>query len=212
CCVTCLTFLYEIYLLAAVVSNGLRKQLCMRTCPRLASITRVAEPSHDNSGVTKRDHRAYVSLFRAITTFQLNYCVASPSSVDTAMVKAACARQSRWIRALSSSVKVVASLLATTASPRTTVGMWGLALHPFQGLFELDFPTCSSGDMRFQTGHPKSWKELNCDFIAAQECADDKFIWAYTSPMLPVSQVSPFSIYYYSQKGEKIHVKIIFEY
>ncbi|KAJ0786220.1 putative reverse transcriptase zinc-binding domain-containing protein [Helianthus annuus] len=39
-------------------------------------------------------------------------------------------------------------------------------------------------------GHPKSWKELNCDFIAAQECVDDKFIWTYTSPMLPVSQVN----------------------
>ncbi|KAM0001902.1 hypothetical protein Hdeb2414_s0354g00874771 [Helianthus debilis subsp. tardiflorus] len=52
-----------------MVFNGLRKQLCMRTCPRLVSITRVAEPSHDNSGVTERDHRAYVSLFRAIQHF-----------------------------------------------------------------------------------------------------------------------------------------------
>ncbi|KAJ0807662.1 hypothetical protein HanOQP8_Chr00c008g0684681 [Helianthus annuus] len=46
----------------------------------LASITRVTELSHDNSGVTERDHRAYVSVFRAITAFQLNYCVASPVS------------------------------------------------------------------------------------------------------------------------------------
>ncbi|KAI3818572.1 hypothetical protein L1987_12384 [Smallanthus sonchifolius] len=66
-----------------VVSNGLSKQLCMRTFPQLASITRVVEPSHDNSG--ERDHRAYASLFRALTAFPLTCCIAdavSASSTD----------------------------------------------------------------------------------------------------------------------------------
>ncbi|MFS8017069.1 hypothetical protein Hanom_Chr15g01375911 [Helianthus anomalus] len=37
-------------------------------------------------------------------------------------------------------------------------------------------------------GHPKSWKKLNYDFVEAQECTDDKFIWIYTSPLFPVAQ------------------------
>ncbi|MFS7900797.1 hypothetical protein Hanom_Chr06g00550781 [Helianthus anomalus] len=127
----------------------------------LASITRVAELSHDNSGVTERDHRAYVSLFRAITAFQLNYCVASPVS------------------ALSTGDYPEESIKNTMVVKKSIIS-WG---YYWSSLFELDFPTCSSGDVRFQMGHPKSWKELNCDFIAAQECADDKFIWTYTSPI-----------------------------
>ncbi|MFS8022575.1 putative F-box domain-containing protein [Helianthus anomalus] len=64
-----------------VVSNGLCKQLCMRTFPQLATITRVVEPSHDNSG--KSDHRAYASLLRAITAFPLTNCIANPVSASS---------------------------------------------------------------------------------------------------------------------------------
>ncbi|KAJ0837278.1 hypothetical protein HanRHA438_Chr16g0776471 [Helianthus annuus] len=37
-------------------------------------------------------------------------------------------------------------------------------------------------------GHPKSLNELDHNFMEAQECADDKFIWTYTSPILPMAQ------------------------
>ncbi|KAI7729382.1 hypothetical protein M8C21_018643 [Ambrosia artemisiifolia] len=37
-------------------------------------------------------------------------------------------------------------------------------------------------------GHPKSWNELDHDFMETQECADDKFIWTYTSPIFPVAR------------------------
>ncbi|KAJ0435133.1 putative F-box domain-containing protein [Helianthus annuus] len=138
-----------------VVSNGLCKQLCIRTFPQLATITRVVEPSHDNSG--KSDHRAYASLLRAITTFPLTNCIANPVS--------------------------------TSDNPAESI--WNTLRRGFYWSSKgrwFGYPIYSSGFVRFRMGHPKSWKELNYDFIKAQECADDKFIWTYTSPMFPVAQ------------------------
>lgn len=47
-------------------------------------------------------------------------------------------------------------------------------------------------------GHPKSQSELDYDFLEAQECADDKFIWTYTSQVFPVAQVRWFQHVYAS--------------
>ncbi|XP_076939163.1 F-box protein At4g00755-like [Bidens hawaiensis] len=55
-------------------------------------------------------------------------------------------------------------------------------------LFQMDFPIYPSKSVRFRMGHPKSWNNLDHDFMEAQECADDKFIWTYTSPVFPVAR------------------------
>ena len=39
-------------------------------------------------------------------------------------------------------------------------------------------------------GHPKSPNDIGLNFIKAQECADDKFVWTYTSQTFPMVQVN----------------------
>ncbi|KAI3731906.1 hypothetical protein L1987_63098 [Smallanthus sonchifolius] len=180
-----------------VVSNGLSKQLCMRTFPQLAIITRVVEPSHDNSG--ERDHRAYASLFRALTAFPLTYCVAdvvSASSTDNYPAESVMNtlfpvvsilhRSVYWSSKGTDDPETQETLIYSLTSSFCVVRE--VNLHPFQDMFGFDFPIYSSRFVRFRMGHPKSRKELNYDFIQAQEYADDKFIWTYTSQMFPVAK------------------------
>ncbi|KAI7748179.1 hypothetical protein M8C21_010538, partial [Ambrosia artemisiifolia] len=186
-----------------VVSNGLSKQLCIKRFPQLASITRVDEVSHDNSEPShnsgEREHRAYASLFRALTAFPQTSCIANPvsaSSTDNYPEESIMNtldpgdKSLRWTSYWSSKgsddsetpetliYKLKANLCVITE----------INLHPFQAYFQLDFPIYSSKYVRFRMGHPKSWKELDHDFMEAQECADDKFIWTYTSPIFPVAR------------------------
>lgn len=53
----------------------------MRIFPQLASITCVVEPTHDNSD--EGNHRAYASLFLALITFPLDFCIARPVSASS---------------------------------------------------------------------------------------------------------------------------------
>ncbi|KAM0011364.1 hypothetical protein Hdeb2414_s0064g00765901 [Helianthus debilis subsp. tardiflorus] len=176
------------YLLAAVVSNELCKQLCMRTFPQLATITRVVEPSHDNSG--KTDHRAYASLLRAITAFPLTSCIANPVSASSTSDNPAesiwntLRRGFYWSSKGSDDPETPETLIYNLSANFCVVTE--INLHLRKGWS--GYPIYSSRFVRFRMGHPKSWKDLNYDFIEAQECADDKFIWTYTSPMFPVAQ------------------------
>ncbi|KAJ0814627.1 putative F-box domain-containing protein [Helianthus annuus] len=182
-----------------VVSNGLSKKLCMRTFPELSTITRVVEPSHDNSGETERDHRVYASLSRAFTTFPLANCIANPvsasstdrypaESIINTMVpmNSFLRRGSYWSSRGSDDPETPETLVYNLTASFCVITE--INLHPFQDLYDPGFPVYSSGFVRFRMGHPKSWRELNYDFIEAQECADDKFIWTYTSPVYPVAQ------------------------
>ncbi|KAJ0435134.1 putative F-box domain-containing protein [Helianthus annuus] len=179
-----------------VVSNGLCKQLCMRTFPQLGSITRVVEPSHDNLG--KSEHRAYASLFRAITAFPLTFCIADPVSASStgypkdsiknticrgSYFKTIC-RGSYWLSRGSDDPETPETLIYNLSANFCVVTE--INLHLRKGWS--GYPIYSSRFVRFRMGHPKSVKDLNYDFIKAQECADDKFIWTYTSPMFPVTQ------------------------
>ncbi|KAI7737580.1 hypothetical protein M8C21_027451, partial [Ambrosia artemisiifolia] len=180
-----------------VISNGLSKQLCVRTFPQLASVIRVVEPSHGNLGETERDHRVYASLFRALTAFPLANCIANPVSAsstdrypeESIMNTVAPINTITLLGSYWSSIGTDDPDTPETLIYRLTANfcvITDIYLHPWQDPYTSCL--CSSGFVRFQMGHPKSWKELNYDFIEAQECADDKFIWTYTSPVFPVAQ------------------------
>ncbi|PWA55643.1 hypothetical protein CTI12_AA420210 [Artemisia annua] len=59
-----------------------------------------------------------------------------------------------------------------------------------QALLEVGNPIYSARFVRFRMGHPKSQKDIGLNFIKAQECADDKFVWTYTSKTFPMVQES----------------------
>lgn len=193
-----------------VISNGLSRHLCMRRFPQLASIDRIVESSHnsdtDSSSdavgheVAESDHRAYASLFRALTTFPQTYCIADPvsaSSTDNYPEESIMNtldprdkilhRDSYWSSKGSDDSEVAETLIYNLTANFCVITE--INLHPFQALFQLDHPIYSSRFVRFRMGHPKSWNEIEeHDFMESQECADDKFIWTYTSQMFPVAQ------------------------
>ncbi|XP_024961989.1 F-box protein At4g00755-like [Cynara cardunculus var. scolymus] len=197
------------YLQNFVISNGLSRQLCMRKFPRLASIDRVVELSHnsdtDSSSdvvgheAAERDHRAYASLFRALTAFPQTYCIADPvsaSSTDNYPEESIMNtldprdkilhRDSYWSSKGSDDPEVPETLIYNLTANFCVITE--INLHPFQALFQLDHPIYASRFVRFRMGHPKSWNEIEHDFMESQECADDKFIWTYTSEIFPVAQ------------------------
>ncbi|KAI3719420.1 hypothetical protein L6452_20318 [Arctium lappa] len=192
-----------------VISNGLSRQLCMRRFPQLASIDRIVESSHnsdtDSSSdvvgheVAEREHKAYASLFRALTAFPQAYCIADPvsaSSTDNYPIESimntldprdkVLHRDSYWSSKGSDDPEVPEKLIYNLTA--TFCAITEIYLHPFQALFQSDHPIYSSKFVQFRMGHPKSWNEIEHDFMESQECADDKFIWTYTSQMFPVAQ------------------------
>ncbi|KAI3796577.1 hypothetical protein L1987_39255 [Smallanthus sonchifolius] len=192
-----------------VTSNGLSKQLCMTRFPELASINRVvkltrynlvpghnSEPSHN---AEETEHWAYASLFRALTAFPHTYCIADPvsaSSTDNYPEESIMNtldprdrilhRDSYWSSKGSDDPEAPETLIYNLTANLCVITE--INLHPFQAMFQMDFPIYSSKFVRFRMGHPKSWNELNHDFMEAQECADDKFIWTYTSQIFPVAR------------------------
>lgn len=188
-----------------VVSNGLSKHLCLTKFPQIASITRVLKPNlnsesaANNSSSDANEHRAYASLFQALTSFPQTYCIADPvsaSSTDNYPEESIMNtldprdkilhRDSYWSSKGSDDPETPETLIYNLAASFCVITE--INLHPFQALFQLDLPIYSSKFVRFRMGHPKSWNEIDHDFMEAQECADDKFIWTYTSRMFPVAQ------------------------
>ncbi|XP_076950281.1 F-box protein At4g00755-like [Bidens hawaiensis] len=188
-----------------VVSNGLSKELCVRKYPHLAAVTRVVKQSYDDSepshDLGEIEHRAYASLFRALKSFPQTYCIADPvsaSSTDRYPEESIMNtldprdkilhRESYWSSRGSDDLEAPETLIYNLTAKLCVITE--IILHPFQALFQTDYPIYSSKAVRFRMGHPKSWSELDYDFMEAQECADDKFIWTYTSPIFPVAWLS----------------------
>ncbi|XP_071707578.1 F-box protein At4g00755-like [Rutidosis leptorrhynchoides] len=195
-----------------VISNGLSKKLCIKRFPQLSCITRIIEPNHNimpagddqatntiERVAVKRDHLAYVSLFRALTSFPQTYCIADPvsaSSTDNYPQESVMNtldprdrvlhRYSYWSSKGSDNPDTPETLIYNLTASFCIITE--IHLHPFQAMFHLHFPIYSSKFVRFRMGHPKCWNEIDRDFIEVQECADDKFIWTYTSKMFPVAQ------------------------
>lgn len=173
-----------------VISNGLNKQLCLKRFPQLASIT------HDPSS----GDVAYAALFQAVTKFPQSYCIADPvsaSSTDNYPEESILntldprdkIRQrdySYWSSKGSDDPEKPETLIYNLSANFCVISE--IYLHPFQALFQIDSPIYSSKYVRFRMGHPRSLTEINHDFMESQECADDKFIWTYTSQIFPMAQ------------------------
>lgn len=187
-----------------LISYGLCKQLCTKTFPQLASITHVIEPS-DPSGDTseyvtfQREHRAYASLFRALTSFPPRFCIAYPvsaSSTDNYPEESIINtldprdrildRASYWSSKGHDDSDVPESLIYTLSANFCVITE--INITPFQALFQVGFPIYSSRFVRFRVGHPKSFCDIDRDFLDSQEDADDKFVWTYTSQTFPMVQ------------------------
>ncbi|XP_071735956.1 F-box protein At4g00755-like [Rutidosis leptorrhynchoides] len=194
-----------------VISNELTKKLCVERFPELTSITRVTEPSRNlvptgvdsatdgkEPVVGEKDHKAYASLLCALTSFPQTFLIGDPISASStdrypqeSILKTIAKDKILHPKSYWSSKGS-----DTTDTPETLIYrlkdnfcvITEIYLHPFQALFQLNFPIYSSKYIRFRMGHPKCWNEIDRDFVNAQECADDKFIWTYTSKMFPVSQ------------------------
>ncbi|PWA65053.1 hypothetical protein CTI12_AA338470 [Artemisia annua] len=82
-----------------------------------------------------------------------------------------------------------ASICASTCDP-----LMSATPLPFPAtsstLLEVGNPIYSPRFVRFRMGHPKFQKDIGLNFIKAQECADDKFVWTYTSETFPMVQES----------------------
>ncbi|KAI7737579.1 hypothetical protein M8C21_027450, partial [Ambrosia artemisiifolia] len=142
-------------------------------------------------------HRAYASLFRALTAFPLTYCIADPvsaSSTDYYPEESIMNtldprdiihnRGCYWSSKGSNDPETPETLIYNLTANLCVITEF--YFHPYQALFQSDYPIYSPRFVRFRIGHPKSSTVLSYDFIEAQECADDKFIWTYTSQMFPV--------------------------
>ncbi|KAI3498330.1 hypothetical protein L1887_34102 [Cichorium endivia] len=171
------------------VYDGLSKQLCLKRFPQLASIT------HDPSS----GDVAYTSLFQALTKFPQSYCIADPvsaSSTDNYPEESILNtlnprdkilnRDSYWSSTGSDDQEKPETLIYNLTANFCVISE--IYLRPFQASFQMDFPIYSSRYVRFKMGHPKSWSEIDHDFMESQECADDKFVWTYTSQMFPMAQ------------------------
>lgn len=172
-----------------VISNGLCKQLCLKRFPHLTTIT------HDPSNADM----AYAALFQALTKFPQIYCLADPvsaSSTDNYPEESILNtldprdkilnRHSYWSSKGSNDPEKPETLIYNLTANFCVVSE--IYLHPFQASFQFDHPIYSSRYVRFRMGHAKSRNEIERDFMETQECADDKFVWTYTSQMFPMAQ------------------------
>nr|XP_043624040.1 F-box protein At4g00755-like [Erigeron canadensis]XP_043624041.1 F-box protein At4g00755-like [Erigeron canadensis] len=195
-----------------VISNGLSKQLFVKRYPKLANISSVIELSHNSETagddppsdamervVGERDHRAYSSLFRAITVFPQTYCICravSASSTDNYPEESIALtldprekvlyRDLYWSSKGSDDPETPEILIYKLTSNLCVITE--INMHPFQASFHLDSPIYSSRFVRFRSGHPKCWKEMDYNFMEEGKCANDLFIWTYTSEVFPVAQ------------------------
>lgn len=193
-----------------VISHGLCKKLCTKTFPQLASISHVIEPSQnsdDPSGETsehvtlQREHRAYTSLFRALTSFPPKYCIAYPVSAsstdsypeesiintldprDVILVSA-----SYWSSKGYDDPEVPETLIYNLSANLCVITE--INIRPYQATYHEGNPVYSSRFVRFRMGHPKSFSDVDRDFVDLQEDADDKFVWTYTSQTFPMPHLN----------------------
>ncbi|PWA65054.1 F-box domain-containing protein [Artemisia annua] len=190
-----------------VISNGLCKQLCLRVFPQITSIAYVAEATYNSEPASvdphnntfEREHKTYASLFWACTSFQLDSCLGYPASasstnnypeesiINTMNLTQKCLDR-YWSSKGHDDPEVPQTLIYYLDG--TICVITEIDITPFQALLEVGNPIYSARFVRFRMGHPKSQKDIGLNFIKAQECADDKFVWTYTSETFPMVQES----------------------
>nr|XP_043628313.1 F-box protein At4g00755-like [Erigeron canadensis] len=185
-----------------VISYGLCKQLCVRKYPQLATIAHVAELASDDGpsdNILNTEHKAYGSLYRALTSFPPSFCITYPvsaSSTDNYPEESiintldprdrVLERASYWSSKGQVDPDVPETLIYNLSSNLCVITE--INISPFQAMFQLGFPIYSARFVRFRMGHPKSFKDIDRDFLDSQESADDKFVWTYTSQTFPMLQ------------------------
>ncbi|KAL3618675.1 hypothetical protein CASFOL_037494 [Castilleja foliolosa] len=198
-----------------VITNGLAKQLCVKTFPQFANIVDIVDESKTKKNSTtknasereilERDHKVYASLHWAIlkanvpTKDCLQKAVSASStdrlpdeSVETTVGSRG--RLTGWVSYWSSkgqSDPTVPETLIYKMKP----GIWVITeidIQPFEAFFQPDNPIYSSKSVRFRLGHLKPLSEIGSELgdLPLDVAADDKFKWTYTSPEFPMMQDS----------------------
>lgn len=179
--------------------------------PSLHIVDRIIEPnscvkSSSEVGCSKsvewetleRDHRVYAFLARGCTLFALRGCIAdaiSASSTDnypeesirnTLEPRDRVSRRASYWSSKGQSNPAVAETLTYKLVADICV-ITEISVRPFQAFFQLGSPIYSAKSVRFRMGHPKAAVDdpmgEPCD-----NCADDNFIWTYTSPEFAMVQ------------------------
>lgn len=197
-----------------VIANGLCKQLCLRFFPQLANVVRVIEPSCKIEKpadvgssnlveweVLDREHRVYGSLFKALTAIKVINCLVdavSASSTDNYPDESIIytldprdkilQRPSYWSSKGQKNPEVPETLIYKLRADLCVITE--INIRPFQAYFQHGQPIYSAKSVRFRMGHPKCLTKINSDLmqLPIQQCADEKFIWTYTSQEFPMSQ------------------------
>lgn len=197
-----------------VIVNGLFKKLCMRMFPEISSLARVTEVGRivepgvfevDDSSewiCLQREHRAYSSLSRELTTFNMENCLSDAlyaSSTDNYPEESVkntlepgdrlAHRASYWSSKGASNPAAPEILIFKLTSSLCLITE--VHVHPFQAYFQLDFPIYSAKAVRFQMGYSKVPLDAECDDgykLNLQDFSDDDFVWTYSSPEFPMVQ------------------------
>ncbi|KAL2892297.1 hypothetical protein RDABS01_008206 [Bienertia sinuspersici] len=225
-----------------VIANGICKHLCLRLFPQLSGIiTRVVDTSNKqekcgDAGSSraaemehlKKEHRAFVSLARGLTTSEVGECLSdaiSASSTDNYPEEGVHntlesrdrigRRASYWSSSGQSNPEVPERLTYKLISDFCIITE--VNVQPFQGSLLLFFtcdpfytPSCifansivvigsaffqenspiySAKAVRIRMGHkvlPDD--EESVTLHGGQECAEEKFVWTYTSEEFPMVQ------------------------
>ncbi|KDP28688.1 hypothetical protein JCGZ_14459 [Jatropha curcas] len=194
-----------------VIANGLCKQLCLRMFPCFHRVDRVIEPNCGMENPSevgcsksvewetlKREHRVYAFLAQGFTSFALRECVSdaiSASSTDNYPEESihntlqpgdrVARRPSYWSSKGQSDPAVPETLTYKLVADLCVITE--ISVQPFQAFFQWGSPIYSAKSVRFRMGHPKAPVDDPMG-EACDSCADDSFIWTYTSPEFAMAQ------------------------
>ncbi|KAJ6872736.1 hypothetical protein NC651_031765 [Populus alba x Populus x berolinensis] len=196
-----------------VIANGLCKQLCLSMFPHLLRVDCVIEPScvmekASEVGCSKfvewetlkREHKAYAFLAQACLSFPFDDCIKdaiSASSTDNYPEESirntlqkgdrVGRRASYWSSKGQRKAAVPETLVYKLVADICVITE--INIQPFQAYFQWGSPIYSAESVRFHLGHPKCPMD---DTLGEplDSCADDKFIWTYSSPEFPMAQES----------------------
>ncbi|XP_065864753.1 F-box protein At4g00755 isoform X2 [Euphorbia lathyris] len=179
--------------------------------PCLSEVDHVMEPNSDTEGSLevgcsksvewenlKREHRVYAFLAHSFSSVPLRPCILDAicaSSTDnypeesihnTLEPRDIVERRASYWSSKGQRKRTVPETLTYKLLADICV-ITEISVQPFQAFFQWGSPIYSPKSVRFRMGHPKSPMDdpigEPCD-----NCADDSFIWTYTSPEFPMAQ------------------------
>ncbi|XP_061962120.1 F-box protein At4g00755 isoform X2 [Populus nigra] len=148
----------------------------------------------------KREHKAYAFLAQACLSFPFDDCIKdaiSASSTDNYPEESirntlrkgdrVGRRPSYWSSKGQRKAAVPETLVYKLVADICVITE--INIQPFQAYFQQGSPIYSAESVQFHLGHPKCPMD---DTLGEplDNCADDKFIWTYSSPEFPMAQES----------------------